>query len=183
MLLFFINHKSISLNLHKTFWHEFGHVFNALTNGYKFTIIVLNDKEKMIHHLFYLQKGSSTKIKYAQMKCSRYDKLIIPSKGIALYYNDAPDKTEVVALGGFMQDFIGNKKTKREILSSMGINYFTLSPKKHTDSFYILNNSYSQKNNLKWKKIDYYLYHSQKINPHRYLHYPLFKYQKILNKN
>ncbi|MBW9321982.1 hypothetical protein FG877_00155 [Enterococcus casseliflavus] len=173
------NSSKISVNSQKTFWHELGHVYNALTIGYKFTIIILNDKSNCMNHLFFSNPQKYSEILYEKIPVSKFNTFWLKSNGIAIYHDTRPDDVKVIALGGFMQDFVNKKKNTKEIVKSFGLNPKTIKAKKHSDFYYITKNTYTQKNNLKWKAIHDYLYNDKKPVK-RYLQYPIYKYKKIL---
>lgn len=179
LIQFSINQSNISDKSQKTFWHELGHVYNALTIGCKFSIIVLNDKSNCINHLFFSNPQKYSEIFYEKIPVSKFKTFWLKSNGIAIYHDTRPDDVKVIALGGFMQDFVNKKKNTKEIMQSFGLNPKTLKANKHSDFYYITKNTYTQKNNLKWKAIHDYLYNNKKPVK-RYLNYPIYKYKKIL---
>ncbi|MDT2481106.1 hypothetical protein P7D59_19480 [Enterococcus avium] len=173
--IFFIHHKQISSNLHKTFWHEFGHIYNALTEDFEFTALILKDLKNNCFYLFHLNPENTNEILFSQSSISLFDRYTTKnSKGIALYYNPNPDVIEFVALGGFMQDFVIGEKTKKELLNSFGLNQFTLKARKNSDFNYIEKNI-----NYQLYKVNTSLYYPTNKNKvlKRFKGYPLRKFR------
>lgn len=146
LIIQFLNNSSkISFNSQKTFWHELRHVYNALTIGYKFTIIFLNDKSNCTNHLFFSTPQKYSEILYEKILVSKFKTFWINSNGIAIYHYARPDDVKVIALGGFMQDFVNKKKHTKEIMKPFGLNPKILEASKHSDFYYITKNTYTQK--------------------------------------
>lgn len=178
IFVFFKHHKEIDTELHKTFWHEFGHIYNALTNNFEFTALIIKDTKKKHFHLFHLNPEDTNEILFSQSPISLYDKFKTKnSKGIALYYNPNPDAIESIALGGFMNDFKMADKSVEEMLTSFGINRFTLKAKKGSDFNYI-----EKSINFQFMQVYDYLYfnHINKRNSRRFRGYPLKKFKYLI---
>ena len=61
-----------------TIIHEYGHLYEAIRNGFKFTLMVVISKGKCknqkIHHLFYQKGKTKTEtIEYSELKALRFE--------------------------------------------------------------------------------------------------------------
>ncbi|MBM6742657.1 hypothetical protein [Enterococcus gallinarum] len=161
MIQFFINSKKMGKNAQITFWHEWGHIYEATLLGYEFTIIILKDCRT--HHLFYLDEKTD-RINYISIKVSVLDVLKARSaNGIAYFRksNIKIDDLKRIALGGFKQDFYQKRKPNRKIYKSMGYSSLFRKIRKGSDLSFLLTNKNLDELELLWKNLYEYIYNKK----------------------
>lgn len=114
------NKQKISCCLYQTFYHEFGHMYTALANGFDFSVIILNAHTKF--HIFYLENEKSTNLLYCSFKKEK-PSITRSSRGVAIfpykdYLNDHDIhyKVSLIAISGFIAQKIYNN---RNLLSTL----------------------------------------------------------------
>lgn len=183
MIQFFINQKSIGKNAQQTFWHEWGHMYEATRLGYEFTIIILKDYK--IHHLFYLNKKTNT-INYTFINASFCDSLkALQTNGVAYFRKEKPDLDDLkkIAFGGFKQDFYQKIKSNRKIYKSMGCPSLFRKVNNTSDLSFILKNKNSEELEKLWKNIyDFFYSKEGEINISEIKSpFPIDKYREKIN--
>lgn len=121
--LYLENKHEFSKKSSQTFIHEFGHLYEAIYNDFKFTFISIIDKEKNYHHLFYKKNN---KIKYSKLESNPVKDL----NGIAWFYTPVELSVENwinTALGGLKNDLSLNNKSFFNSLNSFGFNLSLIS--------------------------------------------------------
>lgn len=183
MIQFFINSRKIGKNAQNTFWHEWGHIYEATLLGYDFTIIILKDYRN--HHLFYLDEKTDV-INYISIKVSIIDTFKAWSaNGIAYFRkpNIEKDDLKKIAFGGFKQDFYQKRKSNRKIYKSMGYSIFTKKIRKGSDLSFLLSNKDLVKLELLWNNLYDYIYNKKDEStiPEIQSPFPIKKYREKIN--
>ncbi|WP_429969553.1 hypothetical protein [Enterococcus sp. AZ179] len=112
----------------ESFFHEYGHLYEALLRHFRFESIHIFDHD--VEHIFYRKFYSSYKIAYT---CKRKPIINVKHSSYSLFSKRfaTDDDLRMVALGGFKQDFVRASKTTGNILKSFGL----------TDKFEVIDNS------------------------------------------
>ncbi|MCD4963387.1 hypothetical protein [Enterococcus casseliflavus] len=173
------NKTKISKRSQETFWHELGHVYEALLNGFDYTLIVLVDRCRNKHHLFFYKNNL---IKYATIK---YQK--VNGKGISWFQgiNINPMTWKIIATGGFKQEFVRNKRNKYSILNSFARIPLCRNYEKSNDASFILGDKDFKKINSDFKLIHEYLYSKNLRTTIDYTSltpFPIEKYRKVIQE-
>lgn len=176
---FEMNKEKISERSQETFWHEIGHVYEALIHGFDYTLIVLVDNCKKKHHLFFYK---NSRIKYTTIK---YQK--VNGKGISWFHgkNPTPMTWKIIATGGFKQEFVRNKRNKYSILNSFARIPLCRNYEKSNDASFILGNKDFKKINANFKLIHDYLYSKNiktNIDYTSLTPFPIEKYKKVIQE-
>lgn len=178
LIKFFINRKNLSTKAQQTFWHEWGHIYEATRLGYDFTIIIIKDCLK--HHLFYIDENEET-IEYTFLKVNLFCSYNFnKSNGVAYFRKDTLVSEEIqkIALGGFMQDFTKKQKKPKKIAIFFGFTRILYKVKKGSDADFIIGNI-DEKILEKWQDIYNYLYSKENcLNSLSDNSYPFKKYKK-----
>ncbi|WP_368562377.1 hypothetical protein [Enterococcus faecalis] len=116
--IFHRNIEKFSSEAQENFFHEYGHLYEALLRKFSFNSIHIFDDS--MEHIFYRRFYSKTKVgyKYRNKLKNRhqYNSFSLLSKKCATI-----DDLKMVAIGGFKQDFIRNSKSSESILKGFGI--------------------------------------------------------------
>lgn len=116
--IFHRNIDKFSEEAQENFFHEYGHLYEALLRYFRFESIHIIDHDT--EHVFFRKFYSSYNIGYICKRKSKkneeYSSYSLFSKRFATV-----DDLKMIALGGFKQDFIRQSKSAKRILTAFGI--------------------------------------------------------------
>lgn len=178
LICYILNKHKISLKCQRTFWHEFGHLYEAFSFEFELSLIVLIDKKENKHHLFFL-KNNMIHYNYLSSEINN-------SNGV-IWFHGNPQNYDVlrsIALGGFQQDFTGHEKNIFMLLISFGLNLLTLKSKENTDASFFLKTVNFKRTCLQLNEIHEFLYselNNDLPDNGMALAFPLSQYKKIIS--
>ncbi|SPP29400.1 hypothetical protein [Brochothrix thermosphacta] len=187
--LFKINEYNMSNDAQKIFWHEYGHMSEAIKCDCTFILLVVIDTKNKKQHLFY-NNIKNNSISYLNMKSTFCNRINKQKGGVSYFYkhNMTPAELKKIAFGGLRQDIIKDLKKKKKMLSSFGLQLsllpFTNKTGSSDLSFFTEDKSVSEYQKH-WRGIYNYLYCKGTVpskKEHTPKKFPLKKYKVEIEK-